>query len=87
MTRQTLPKIRKTEGTPPVEIATLSQLSSQQEAKFITHTNLASEEKIPQYLAIESSTNEISFSQPNLSLTTIQICIIQLATTIRLTKS
>jgi hypothetical protein len=87
MMKQTLQKIRRTEGIPPVEIATLSQRSNRQEAKFFTHTNLALVERIPPFLAIESSTSEISFSQPSLSLTVIQTCIIQLATTTPSTKS
>jgi hypothetical protein len=84
MMRQSLQKIKKTEGTPPVEIATLSQPSNRREAKFITHINLASVEEI---LAIESSMSEISFSQPSLSLTKIPTCTIQLATTIQSIKN
>ncbi len=87
MMRRTLLKIRKTAGTPPVEIATLSQRSNPQEAKFFTIINLPLREQIPLFLAIENSTSEISSNQPSLSLTMTLICTIQLATLTPSTRS
>ena len=87
MMRRTLLKIRRTVGTPLMEIATLSQRSNRQEAKFFTITNLPLREQILLFLAIENSTSEISFNQPSLSLIMTRICTIQLATTTPSTRS
>lgn len=85
--RRTLLKIRRTVGTPPMEIATLSQRSNRQEAKFFTITNLPLREQILLFLAIENSTSGISFNQPSLSSTMTRICTIQLATMTLSTRS